>query len=279
MFEKTKHRLTGAFLVVSSILLASWAGLGSMAVAPLSLRLPIAPGEQGAGTFLVRNTGTDPIVVHISLHDWWRTPEGKFQILPAGSLERSCAPWLVYSATTLELGPGEEAQVSVQVTVPEEVEGDHWALLLVAEEPQPVEEQQAEEGLTSTTRVVVTYAVKILQQDPENGAPAAEIRGIELVSQDPLTLQVHYANIGNCHITGQGMVELRDIFGETVRSYTVTPFPLLPGEERVVTIEDTTGEPLPEGLYYAIALFDFGGEYLVQGGAPIQITSTASTPQ
>ncbi|MCD6129148.1 hypothetical protein J7J35_05530 [Candidatus Bipolaricaulota bacterium] len=279
MFEKTKYRLIGALLVVSSILLASWAGLGSMAVAPLSLRLPIAPGEQGAGTFLVRNTGTDPIVVHISLHDWWRTPEGKFQILPAGSLERSCAPWLVYSATTLELGPGEEAQVSVEVTVPEDVEGDHWALLLVAEEPQPVEEQQAEEGLTSTTRVVVTYAVKILQQDPENGAPAAEIRGIELVSQDPLTLQVHYANIGNCHITGQGMVELRDIFGETVRSYTVTPFPLLPGEERVVTIEDTTGEPLPEGLYYAIALFDFGGEYLVQGGAPIQITSTASTPQ
>ena len=279
MFEKTKYRLTGAFLVVSSILLASWAGLGSMAVAPLSLRLPIAPGEQGAGTFLVRNTGTDPIVVHISLHDWWRTPEGKFQILPAGSLERSCAPWLVYSATTLELAPGEEAQVSVQVTVPKEVEGDHWALLLVAEEPQPVEEQQAEEGLTSTTRVVVTYAVKILQQDPENGAPAAEIRGIELVSQDPLTLQVHYANTGNCHITGQGTVELRDIFGETVRSYTVTPFPLLPGEERVVTIEDTTGEPLPEGLYYAIALFDFGGEYLVQGGAPIQITSTASTPQ
>ena len=279
MFEKTKYRLIGAFLVVSSILLTSWAGLGSMAVAPLSLRLPIAPGEQGAGTFLVRNTGTDPIVVHISLHDWWRTPEGKFQILPAGSLERSCAPWLVYSATTLELAPGEEAQVSVEVTVPEDVEGDHWALLLVAEEPQPVEEQQAEEGLTSTTRVVVTYAVKILQQDPENGAPAAEIRGIELVSQDPLTLQVHYANTGNCHITGQGTVELRDIFGETVRSYTVTPFPLLPGEERVVTIEDTTGEPLPEGLYYAIALFDFGGEYLVQGGAPIQITSTASTPQ
>ena len=279
MFEKTKYRLIGALLVVSSILLASWAGLGSMAVAPLSLRLPIAPGEQGAGTFLVRNTGTDPIVVHISLHDWWRTPEGKFQILPAGSLERSCAPWLVYSATTLELAPGEEAQVSVEVTVPEDVEGDHWALLLVAEEPQPVEEQQAEEGLTSTTRVVVTYAVKILQQDPENGAPAAEIWGIELVSQDPLTLQVHYANTGNCHITGQGTVELRDIFGETVRSYTVTPFPLLPGEERVVTIEDTTGEPLPEGLYYAIALFDFGGEYLVQGGAPIQITSTASTPQ
>ncbi len=279
MFEKTRYRWMIVLSALSSVLLASWAGLGSMAVAPLTLRLPIAPGEKGAGAFLVRNTGTDPIVVHISLHDWWRTPEGKFQILPAGSLERSCAPWIVYSATTLELVPGEEVQVSVQVSVPEDVEGDHWALLLVSEEPQSVEEQQAEEGLTSTTRVVVTYAVKILQQDPVNAAPAAEIRGVELVSQDPLTLQIRYANTGNCHITGQGVVELRDIFGETVRSYMVGPFPLLPGEERVVTIEDTKGEPLPEGLYYAIALFDFGGEYLVQGGAPIRITSAASTTQ
>jgi len=99
MFEKTRSWLLEALLVLASVLLVSWAGVGSMAVAPLSLRLPIAPGEQGAGAFLVRNTGTDPIVVHISLHDWWRTPEGKFQILPAGTLERSCATWLVYSAS------------------------------------------------------------------------------------------------------------------------------------------------------------------------------------
>lgn len=268
-----RHRLVPAASILVVLVIAGVNALGSMAVAPLSLQLPVAPGEQGTGTFLVRNTGADPIVVNVTLHDWWRTPEGMFQILPAGSLERSCAPWILYSATTLELGPGEEIQVTVQVTVPEDASGDHWALLLVAEKPQPVEERQAEEGLTSTTRVVVTYAVKILQEDPAGASPAAEIRNIQLVAQSPLTLQVRYANTGNCHITGQGTVELRDIFGETVRSFTITPFPLLPGEERLVAIEDTSGKPLPEGLYYAIALFDFGGEYLVQGGAPIQITS------
>ena len=261
--------------VVTIALVVSLPVLGSMAVAPLALRMPIAPGEQGSSSFTVRNTGSDPITVDITLHDWWRTPEGKFQILPAGTLERSCAPWIFYSASTLNLAPGEERKVTVQVTVPEDVEGDHWALLLVAEEPQPAEEQQAEEGLASTTRVVVTYAVKILQQDPVNKNLAAEIKGIELVHTSPLELRVQFANTGNTHLTTQGTVEIRDIFGETVRSFSVAPFPSLPGEERVLVLEDTSADPLPEGFYYVIALFDFGGDYLIQGGAPVKIPPPA----
>lgn len=255
-------------LALATLVLLPTAGLGSMAVAPLSLRIPAAPGEQGSASFTIRNTGTEPITVNITLHDWWRTPDGRFQILPAGSLERSCAEWVLYSASSLELAPGEEREVTVKVTVPEDVEGDHWALLLVAEEPRPEGE---EEGLTSTTRVVVTYAVKILQQDPVNKDLEAEIKGIELVQTSPLELRVRFVNTGNAHLITQGTVEIRDIFGEAVRSFSVAPFPSLPGEERVLVLKDTSADPLPEGFYYVIALLDFGGDYLIQGGAPVQI--------
>jgi len=265
------RRLSGVLVVGLVVFMSLAPVFGSMSVAPLSLRLDVAPGEDGAGAFLVRNTGSDPIIVNITLHDWWRTSKGDFQILLAETLDRSCAPWMVYSATTVNLAPGEETQVSVQLSVPEDVSGDHWALLLVEEQPQPAEEEQAEEGLTNTTRVVVTYAVKILQRDSINAAPDAEIQGVELVQDDPFELLIHFANTGNSHITTEGTIEIRDIFGEMVRSFAIDPFPTLPGEERPLCIQDSSGEPLAEGTYYAIALLDFGGEYLIQGGLPFEV--------
>jgi len=264
-------RLSGVLVVGLVVFMCFATAFGSMSVAPLSLKLDVPPGKDGAGVFLVRNTGTDPITVNISLHDWWRTEKGDFQILPAETLDASCAPWLVYSATTVNLAPGEETQVSVQLSVPKDVSGDHWALLLVEEQPQPAEEGQAEEGLTNTTRVVVTYAVKILQTDPVNDAPDAAIKSLELVQTDPLKMVIHFANTGNAHITTKGTVEIRDIFGDVARSFDVDPFPTLPGEERSVIIDDPSTEPLPEGTYYAIAVLDFGGDYLVQGGLPFDV--------
>jgi len=272
------RRVYCGLIVLSLLLLVVLSGWGSMSVAPLSLRLDISPGEDGAGVFLVRNTGPDPIIVNLSLHDWWRTPEGDFQILLAETLDRSCAPWMLYSATTVNLTPGEETQISVQLSVPEDVSGDHWALLLVEEQPQPVEEGQAEEGLTNTTRVVVTYAVKILQTDPVNDIPDAAIESIELVQDSPFEVVIHFANTGNAHITTKGTVEIRDIFGETVRSFAVDPFPTLPGEKRPLRIQDSSGEPLPAGTYYAIALLDFGGDYLIQGGLPFEV-APADVPE
>ena len=82
---------------------------------------------------------------------------------------------------------------------------------------------------------------------------------------------IHFANTGNAHITTKGTIEIRDVFGETVRSFAVDPFPTLPGEERSLVIDDPSTEPLPEGTYYAIALLDFGGEYLIQGGLPFEV--------
>lgn len=266
-------RLTCGLLFISLLCMIVLSASASMSVAPLSLRLDISPGEDGAGAFLVRNTGPEPITVNLSLHDWWRTPEGDFQILAPETLDRSCAGWMVYSATTLDLAPNEESQVSVQLAVPDDVSGDHWALLLVEEQPQPAEQEQADEGLTNTTRVVVTYAVKILQDDPVNDAPDATIQGIEILDQDPLQIRVRFANTGNTHVTTEGTIEVRDIFGDTVRSLKVDPFPALPGEERLLLVEDPSTEPLAEGPYFLIALFDFGGDHLIQGGLPFQVAA------
>jgi len=274
MLERKKLLYTALALVFTATLAIS--GWGSMSVSPLSLQLDVLPGETGSGVFLIRNTGSEPIEVAVSLHDWWRSEEGNLQVLPAGSVERSCAEWVVYSTSLVTLASGAEVEISVELAVPTDVSGDHWAMLLVEEQPQPVERAQAEEGLTDTTRVVVAYAVKILQRDPLNSAPGAAITSIEVLQEQPLQLAIKFTNDGNAHITTSGTVDVRDVSGETVQSFEVGPFPSLPGEERILLVQaPETLDELLEGTYYAVVQLDFGGEYIIQGGRLFEVVVEA----
>ena len=270
-------RCTAWILLLVMISVTAVPVLGSISVAPLSLVFNASPGETGSGGFVIRNTGNETAEITVTLHDWWRTAEGGFLIYEAESLERSCAGWAICSAAAITLEPGQEELVSVELLIPETIQGDHWAVFLVEEQPTPVEEDQADEGLTNTTRVSVTYAVKVLYVDPIHRDLNAEIREVELLGDDPLQFRIAFANTGTSHVTTEGTVEVRDIFGETVRSFTVDPFPSLPGEEKHLLITDSSEDALPEDLYCVIAVFDFGGEHLIQGGLQLDLSAEATS--
>ncbi len=266
--RKISRPIVALFLIIS-IRLVAWT---EITVYPLSIKVPLAAGEKTTFGFWIENVGNGVADVRITLHDWWRTPEGKLKILPPGTLEGSCAPWITYAPSSVLVPPGEKAQVAVRIEVPEDAVGDRWALFLVAEYPS--ETENAGEGMG--TRVVVAYAVKILRQDPVNAEPAGEIRSVEVARLEPLELRILYVNTGNAHTVNTGTVIIKDIFGETVGEYLIEEFPALPGEERVIVFRTPPEEQLPEGIYYALVTIDFGGEYMVQGGVMFQISHSVS---
>lgn len=249
-----------AFLVTLLVLPAE----ARLAVAPLTIELEASSGETATGNLNLENTGEGVIKVNIQLVDWYRTPKGGLQFLPPGAVERSCADWLLYSPTSVTLKPGESRQVSVEIEVPQDASGDHWAMLLVTEVAEKIEDEE-----TVSTRITVNYAIKILQRDPEGGQKDAKITGIEMADTHPLKLTVSYSNTGSSHLMTTGTVDIRDLQGETVREYEIDEFPALPGEESEITVESF--EPLEPGQYYAVVIMDFGGDHLIQGGRPIEI--------
>lgn len=263
-----KHKFTLiSFSLIFSLLLISLSVSAKLAVAPLSLIVELPPGESTTETISLHNTGEEPVQVNLELMDWWRTPSGNLQVEEPGAQERSCADWILFSPTSLSLEPDERQEISVELAVPEDTSGDHWALLLASEETQPVEEDQP-----VTTRISVSYAIKILQKDPQNRSKSAKITNIELEESSPLKLSVSYENDGTAHLQTTGRVEIRDLQGETVKEFEIDEFPTLPGEKHRITIErEEKGESLEPGQYYAIAIMDFGGESLIQGGLPIEI--------
>jgi len=263
--------LAGSLLTVVWLAVMVVAATAEFSVSPLNLILEISAGQRETKLLSVTNTGRETLEATVSLFDWFRSPDGSLQILPAGSLAESCANWIVFSPSSMILEPGERAGVQMELSVPEDVTADHWSMLMIEE--QPVLTESAEPaGMGASVQIVVAYAVKILQQDPSTHLQSAQINDVSVLSEFPLAFSITYENTGTAHLQTEGTLEIRDIEGETVRQFSLERFPTLPGEVRHLEIQDDEeGEPLPDGSYYVIVVIDFGGDVLIQGGRPFEI--------
>jgi len=270
MFSNSKkiNILCFGLLIVVAIFFFSQIVNARLSVDSLNIKLKASSGESVSSTLTISNTGDEVIEVNVGIADWWRTPEGNLQLMAPGSRERSCAEWILYSPSSLSIEPGEGEEVSLEIDVPEKAKGDHWAMLLVTEQPKSVEQEDQQ----VSTRVTVNYAIKVLQQDPNTNEKNAKITNLQVNSVNPLNLSIYYKNTGQTHLQTTGRVEIRDLQGETVKKLEIEKFPTLPSEKHIISVKGSEqSEELPSGTYYAIVIMDFGGDHLIQGGLPIQI--------
>lgn len=245
-----------------------------MALYPISAELDVKPpsfilempsGATRTKVLTVTNTGKEEIKVSLKVADWFRNREGDLQILPPGTRERSCADWIVFSPSELTLDSEESVKVTVEISVPDkETKGDHWAMILVNEEAKEIELESP-----VRSRPVDIYAIKILVQKQKPVGKSGKITKVSLEEADPLTLSIEFKNTGMTHLQTTGTVELRNLQGETVESFQVDKFPALPGEVREIKVTTNSDNKLERGQYYAIAVFNYGGEHRVQGGRTI----------
>ena len=257
----------GVLAIVTAIV--EPAVFGEVSVKPLSVKLTASAGEIDTAKLNIHNRAEVATKVRLRSADWWRTPDGNLQILPPDSRKKSSADWIIFSPSKFELGGNERAEVTLEASVPEGVSGDHWSMVLITEEPVGQEDKAG-------MQVSVGYAVKILVEDPNNRKKSAKITNIELVSEEPLRLQINYLNTGASYMKTKGTLEIRNLQGETEREVKIKEFPTLPGEKRIINVSiDDERESLDPGQYYAIVIMDYGGDHLIQGGRPINISENS----
>jgi len=249
------------FLLLLILVASCLPAIADITAGPLTLVLDIPPGGSGTGYFKVANDGTEAEEVTISLADWSLDPNGNIRISDPGTEPRSLADWIEYSPATFKLEPGQVQQVEFTISVPSREGGDHWALFFVeGSKVTPVAKTTGE--LQTAINVKVRYGIKVFQHDP-SATKAGRITGMELLGTDPLRIKVEFANTGETvlwNVTGR--VEIRDVTGATVRTLEIEGFTVLPGGKRELILEDKGGR-LAAGDYIALAIIDFGGDYLV----------------
>lgn len=254
-------------IAILLLFIVSFPTHGKITVDPMNLSFEAQAGENIVREITVKNTGTETTEVSLTLLDWWRSPEGSLQFFSPGSRDRSCAEWLLYSPSELTIPPQETKDITVEIQVPEEVltEGTRWAMLIVQERGSAREQ----EGVT--TRITINYIVKIFYHDPGYTEKSGKITKMAVEQKNPLSFSIRAENTSKSYLRSEGTLSIRNLQGETEGEIEIERFGILPGAKRNITVEWKGDLTLNQGQYYAIAVMDFGGESLVQGGLPLEI--------
>jgi len=269
-FKRTARlRIPAGLAALAFIFFASLPvfGQASFSVDRQFIQLSAAPGQELMGSFRVYNRGDEPIPIRIVPVDYTTDEAGRTVTPPAGTTARSLLPHLVVSPTVFTVEPGGYTEVRYAVRVPEDLEGSYWIAFLTRradDQPSSVEERGGG-GVTVRFQFHVVYRTLMVLTVTGTEQPAGRITGLRVAeADDGFSFEVDLANEGNALFRGTGHVEIRDAQGNTVRRTPLRALFVLPGQTRTLSVTRPVGGLAP-GEYIALAIVDFGGDYLTAG--------------
>lgn len=255
------------------IFVFSFSVFAHIRVFSLVIDLEIPSGTSYTDSFSVSNVGTKPENITISLVDWNRKTNGEHRYFDAGTLPHSLANWIEFSPIRFELKGGESQEVKFSIAIPKGEEGTHWTMFLVEGAPEVITTGKEGKSLFSVT-ATVAYGIKIYQTDAATAQRKGKIinldTGFSKSKETEIKVKIEFENTGNTHLEPEGQVEIRNEKGETVATVDIKRFPILPGAKRMLEIPFKE-KNLQPGRYLALAVLDFGGNYLVAGQRVFEI--------
>ena len=252
-------RRVGLVLVAfMGLLLSLYHPSFALAVSQIEFDLHIPAGNSATYTFKVHNDESVTDDVKIYLADWDRDAQGNHRFYDPGTLPRSDTAWIEVAPTRFTLQPDETKEVRFTISVPPDAAGTYWGMIMVEGQPRP------EKHAGATVMVVPRFGVKVYETPPGTGRKDGQITKIERLGLNPLTFLIDFENTGTVHLHVSGEVQLIDSQGQTVERIVIASFPILPGAVREVRAVGSAPRPAA-GRYYALAVLDFGGDYIPAG--------------
>lgn len=193
--------------------------------------------------------------------DWWPSEDGSRSFYrPAGTLPRSCGPWVTLNPVETAVDAGGTLAIRVTTAVPREAApGGYWCVLTVDEVPDPFD---ASQGVAVRFQASVSVGIFVNLAPVER---AAEIREIE-ISRGQARLKV--CNRGNAPIGAEGRLEFLPpgppSSGAAPAATAVIPRATVltePAPCRILSAGLPGPAALPPGRYLVRVLLDIGVDH------------------
>lgn len=249
------------FLIVVFLLLASTGSYAQtgLSVSPPRLYFELLKGQSGTEKFVVTNV-SDKITLDLalSLGDWKYNLHGENVVLPADSLEISCAKWINIrnEDSYFSLKPGERKEIEVTLNVPQILRPNvsvSTAMIYVTQ-MNPIDDVNSK---GANFKVSMRSGVKVYFREAQHKIQKLELHNLAFVKQSK-SIKLSFESVGNIWIDGYVYTDLLNT--ETGQKFKINKdtFYSLPGDKRDMLI--ALPKDLPKGKYVATVLIDIGDE-------------------
>jgi len=218
------------------------------------------PGDHYEGTILVKNDTKEPQEAKVYQTDYLFKFDGTNEYG-----ERSNAPWIEFSPSSLSLPPEGSIEVNYTVTVPQNQKGNplvgtYWSMLMVegiakGSPESSAHPKQGEMGIQQTIR----YGIQIVSRIAHTGTKKIEFLDTKLVARPEggRILQVDIGNTGDIGLRPEMYAELFNEKGASQGKFPGVRYRIYPGTSVRQMIDLTT---VPAGTYKVMVVVDAGGD-------------------
>jgi len=222
-------------------------------VSPPSQELKASPDSVVYVKAKIRNKGTETINIKVRIEDFTASgQEGQVALVDKGV--ESLAKWAVLDVDTFTLKPFEYRDVTASISLPSTVAGGLYGSFVFSVDGGNAGPNAASlsQELASLFLIKVSGPVNEEMIMSEFSAPVFSEFG-------PVNLNMKFINTGNVHLKPFGLVNVRNIFGKTVKDIVVRgETNIFPGASRYIRVSFDNGFLI--GPYTAQALINFGTE-------------------
>jgi len=252
-------------IVLFSILLFKNTIAQDFEVAPVILEYSAEPGENQSKIVTVRNHSNKKSSFIISIADFLPTITGENKTLPPNSTKRSCANWLNINPSFFELNPGDEAQIQINMMIPNDQYSAAWCVIYI----QPTLEQtswNADKNLGAGINVSGRIGVLIYQSPKSNTNYSLKISSLVETTQlnsKNRTFSATVENLGDKITKSKVYLIASNIKTSEEKQFTPTEFQVFPKMSRTIQLD--LPDELAPGTYSLAAILDYGSKYSLEG--------------
>lgn len=240
-----------------------------------SIKVEAQPGETVGRSFHLQLTpGEGPAQFRARMEDFWQSEDGEQSFYrPAGTVERSCAPWVSLNPVEESVEVGGSLDVRLSIAVPGDVgAGGYWCALTIDEVPNPL---AAPVGVGVQFLASVSIGVFVYVPPVVREARILEVR------LDGELARVRVANDGNAPFAVEGRFEfLHPGATEPIASASLprTTVLLEPMPTRWIEVPLPGIAELPSGRYLVRAVIDVGLDHYLGVQREMDVRRAASRP-